>query len=85
MKELIADRRIRIVFKENTAYEPVIANMILKVQAPINILKADTQDIGGRAVGEMILGLPDDVEKQEAIIAELKNARLIVTEVDDNE
>ncbi|WP_026497192.1 methionine ABC transporter ATP-binding protein [Butyrivibrio sp. WCD3002] len=85
MKELIADRRIRIVFKENTAYEPVIANMILKVQAPINILKADTKDIGGRAVGEMILGLPDDVEKQEAIIRELKNARLIVTEVDYNE
>jgi D-methionine transport system ATP-binding protein len=85
MKELIADRRIRIVFKENTAYEPVIANVILKVQAPINILKADTKDIGGRAVGEMILGLPDDVEKQEAIITELKNARLIVTEVDYNE
>ena len=58
--EKLGDRKkIRIVFKENSAYEPVIANLILNFNAPVNILKADTRNVGGKAVGEMILGLPD--------------------------
>ena len=77
--------RIRIVFRENSAYEPVIANLILKLQIPINILKAETQNVGGKAVGEMILGLPDNSKQQEDIILELKNAGLTVTEVHENE
>lgn len=53
-------RKIRIVFSENSAFEPVIANMILQFGTPVNILKADTKNVGGIAKGEMILGLPDD-------------------------
>ena len=85
VKSLNEARRIRIVFKENSAYEPVIANVILKAQTPINILKADTRNIGGKAVGEMILGLPDDGDLQKLIIEELKGAKLSVTEVFENE
>lgn len=85
LEKLEEGRRIRIVFKENSAYEPVIANLILKLQIPINILKAETQNVGGRAVGEMILGLPDNSNQQEDIILELKNAGLTVTEVHENE
>ena len=84
-KTLKEARRIRIVFRENSAFEPVIANLILKFQAPVNILKADTKNVGGKAVGEMILGLPDDVRLQEDIIDELKKAGLSVTEAGDNE
>ena len=54
------DRKLRIVFSENSAFEPVIANMILKFNTPVNILRADTKNVGGYAKGEMILGLPDD-------------------------
>ena len=85
LEKLEEGRRIRIVFRENSAYEPVIANLILKLQIPINILKAETQNVGGRAVGEMILGLPDNSNQQEDIILELKNAGLTVTEVHENE
>ena len=85
LKKLEEGRRIRIVFRENSAYEPVIANLILKLQIPINILKAETQNVGGKAVGEMILGLPDNRNQQEDIILELKNAGLTVTEVHENE
>ena len=85
LEKLEEGRRIRIVFRENSAYEPVIANLILKLQIPINILKAETQNVGGRAVGEMILGLPDNSKQQEDIILELKNAGLTVTEVHENE
>ncbi len=41
-------------------FEPVIANMILQFGKPVNILRADTKNVGGVAKGEMILGLPDD-------------------------
>ena len=41
----VADRiqngtRVRIVYSENSAFEPVIANMILTFREPVNILKA---------------------------------------------
>ena len=58
--------------------------MILKAGVPVNILKADTRNIGGKAVGEMLLGLPEDGAKQEEIISGLKQAGLSVTEVSDN-
>ena len=57
---LAADRKLRIVFSENSAFEPVIANMVLKFGVPVNILRADTKNVGGVAKGEMILGLPPE-------------------------
>lgn len=84
VEELNAERKIRIVFKENSAYEPVISNAILKFGQPINILKADTKNVGGKAIGEMILGLPEDAEIQNEIISYLNEARLVVTEVNGN-
>ena len=60
MERIQGDRKLRIVFSENSAFEPVIGNMILKFGIPVNILKADTKNVGGVAKGEMILGLPDD-------------------------
>ena len=44
---------IRIVFSENSAFEPVIANMILTFGEPVNILKASTKNVGGIAKGEI--------------------------------
>ena len=52
-KDLIqSGRKVRIVFSENSAFQPVIANMILKFREPVNILRADTRNIGGVAKGE---------------------------------
>lgn len=45
---------VRIVFSENSAFEPVIANLILTFHEPVNILKANTKNVGGVAKGEMI-------------------------------
>jgi D-methionine transport system ATP-binding protein len=84
-ENLNAVRKIRIVFQENSAYEPVIANAILKFATPINILKADTRNVSGKALGEMILGLPEGEQIQKDIIAYLKETGLTVTEAGDNE
>ena len=51
---------VRIVFSENSAFEPVIANLILTFNEPVNILKANTKNVGGVAKGEMILQFMSD-------------------------
>ena len=84
-ENLNTGRRIRIVFLENSAYEPVIANVILKFAVPVNILKADTRNVGGKALGEMILGLPEGEELQNDIIEYLQETGLAVAEVSENE
>ena len=57
--------RIRIVFSENSAFEPVIANLVLTFGEPINILKASTKNVGGVAKGEMILEFKKDSTRKE--------------------
>ncbi|MDO4333716.1 MAG: ATP-binding cassette domain-containing protein [Eubacteriales bacterium] len=76
-------RCIRIVFTENSSFEPVIANMVLECKASVNILLADTKDIGGIARGQMILQLPEDEQTAEKMIAYLKERNLTVEELKD--
>jgi len=76
-------RCIRIVFSENSSFEPVIANMVLEHKAHVNILKADTKNIGGIARGEMILGLPEHEDTANRMIEYLKGRGLAVEEVSD--
>jgi D-methionine transport system ATP-binding protein len=76
-------RCIRIVFKQNSSFEPVIANMVLACHAPVNILLADTKDIGGVAHGQMILQLPEDGVSAEKMIQYLKERNLEVEELQD--
>ena len=83
-KEFKSKKMIRIVFSENSAFEPVISNMIMKFKATVNILYADTKNVGGVAKGEMILGLPEEKELQEAMIKHLSDRGLDVEEVTDN-
>lgn len=81
--EMRGKRCIRIVFSSNSSYEPVIANMVLACNTPVNILLADTQDIGGVAHGQMILQLPEDEATAEKMIQYLKNRKLEVEELDN--
>lgn len=78
-------RRIRIVFRENSSFEPVIANMVLDCKAPVNILMADTEDIGGIAHGQMVLQLPDDKQVADRMIRYLRDRKLVVEELGSNE
>ena len=56
-KQLKEEKKLRIVFETNSTFEPVIANMILHIGEPINILQAQTKDVNGIARGEMLLGV----------------------------
>lgn len=81
-EEMKGKRCIRIVFTSNSSFEPVIANMVLTCKAPVNILLADTRDIGGVAHGQMILQMPEDDGAAEKMIQYLKNRKLEVEELD---
>ena len=76
-------RCIRIVFSENSSFEPVIGNMVLECKTPCNILFADTKDIDGVAHGQMILQLPEDKRIAEKMIHFLEERKLIVEELAD--
>lgn len=79
--EMRGKRCIRIVFTENSSFEPVIANMVLECKAPVNILLADTKDINGIAHGQMILQLPEDETLAAKMIHYLQERKLTVEEV----
>ena len=79
--QLKSNRKIRIVFSDNSAFEPAIANMILQFETPVNILRADTKNVGGVAKGEMILGLPEDKHLQVDIEQYLTDCGLEIEEV----
>lgn len=61
-------RLFRLVFGGQESSEPVLANLVLHCQIPVNIMGASTEDIGGRAYGQMLLEFPDN----EELIAQAK-------------
>lgn len=76
-------RCIRIVFNENSSFEPVIGNMVLECKAPANILLADTKDINGIAHGQMVLQLPEDSAVADKMIQYLQDRNLTVEELEN--
>lgn len=55
-----AGEKIRIVFSGESSFKPVIANLVLSCNAPVNILYAQTKDMEGKAYGQIIIQLPED-------------------------
>lgn len=82
-EEMKGKRCIRIVFTSNSSFEPVIGNMVLACKVPVNILLADTRDIGGVAHGQMILQLPEDNAVAEKMIRYLRDRKLEVEELNN--
>lgn len=74
-------RKIRILFDGRSSTEPVIANMILASKVPLNIMYAATKDIGGTAVGQMIVQLPEDETDANRAVNYLKSAKVPFEEV----
>nr|WP_276324488.1 NIL domain-containing protein [Eggerthia catenaformis] len=77
--ELKSNVQYRIVFNEQSSFEPVIANLILKFKKPVNILYANTRDVHGSAMGDMIVDFGEGDPSE--MIAFLKERGLSVKEV----
>ena len=81
IQEMNGKRLVRVTFKEKSSCEPVIANLVLTYRTPVNILYADTKNIGGAAEGEMILQLPEIEETAEKMIEYLRETNMGVEEL----
>ena len=81
IQKMNGKRLVRVTFKDRSSFEPVIANLVLTYRTPVNILYADTKNIGGSAEGEMILQLPEIEETAEKMIEYLRETNMGIEEL----
>ena len=81
-QEIVTDTpAIRIVFDGEQLADPVIADLILHLGVPVNILSADVRMLNGSQYGQMLIALPDDPWIRKDAITYLKDKGLTVEEV----
>ncbi len=73
-------RIFRLSFDGQSSNEPIIANLVLECQAKINILGASTEDVGGKAYGQMLIALPEDEMKIARVKSYLDELGIFVSE-----
>lgn len=71
----------RIIFNGRSSFEPVIANLVKDCDVAVNIMFADTKDIGGKAFGQMVLQLPEDEAVVRRVLEYAKAKDLILEEM----
>ena len=59
-EDIRSSRAVRISFNGGTAYQPLIASVAIDCDVKLNILGADTRNVGGKALGTILVGLPED-------------------------
>lgn len=69
-------RLLRIVFDGKSADDPIISNMVLKCNAPVNIVFANTKNIDGKVFGQMILKLPDNPDTIRMMLSYLDSVNV---------
>ena len=68
VKDLYNDRRIlRIAFEGQSSYLPVVSSLTIQCETMINILGANTENIGGKAYGQMLIEIPKEADKEKRI------------------
>ncbi len=77
-------KALRIVFNGVASAEPIISNMVLECKAAVNIMFADTRDVDGKAMGQMIVQLPEDELTALKMKHYLSTQDVVVEEVDLN-
>lgn len=75
---------IRLVFDGQSAFEPIISNLSLECHAAVNILGANTKNIDGKAIGEMLIQLPEEVDTIKRIFAYFDRVKIHYEEVTDD-
>ncbi len=73
-------RAIRVSFNGGTAYQPLIASVAIDCGVKLNILGADTRNVGGKALGTMLLGLPEDANEAAKALNYIRSQPYITVE-----
>ncbi len=65
--DAIGKPTLRLAFTGEESGAPVISDMTVKCNTMVNILSANTENIGGKAFGQMLIELPEDADEQKRI------------------
>ena len=68
---LLPPNTLRIAFTGDDSGAPVISDMTLQCGVMVNILSANTENIGGSAFGQMLIELPSDEDQRQRVCAYL--------------
>lgn len=63
----VTENTLRLAFTGDESGAPVISDMTVKCNTMVNILSANTENIGGKAFGQMLIELPDDADEKRRI------------------
>ena len=74
------ERVLRLVFDGQSSNEPVISGITINCNVLVNILGANTEDIGGKAYGQMLIELPDEEETLTKVKHYLDNRNIYYEE-----
>ena len=69
----IDENTLRLAFTGEESGAPVISDMTVKCNTMVNILSANTENIGGKAFGQMLIELPASKEERKRITDYLDN------------
>lgn len=83
VEEIRTGKVVRITFTGLTAFEPMLGNIMLECRTPLNILYAATKTVNGKAVGEMVVQLPDSQALSEKFMEFFVRKGLNPQEVED--
>lgn len=63
----LPDGMVRIAFTGEESSDPVVSDLTLACGVRVSIMGANTQDVGGRAFGQMLLQMPEDPEARQKV------------------
>ncbi|MBQ7581433.1 MAG: methionine ABC transporter ATP-binding protein [Lachnospiraceae bacterium] len=68
VSEVKNGKMIRVIFDGQESDEPFISNLSIQCGAAVCIMGANTEDIGGKAYGQILLRLPEDPAAEARIM-----------------
>ncbi len=85
VKAMLNKNCVRVIYDGQSSFEPVIANMILQFKQPVNIIFANSKNIDGKAFGQIVLQLPDDMPTAAKMLQYLRMQGLNAEEITAND
>ena len=76
VEKIINREKIRLIFDNVSSYEPIVSNMILQCNIPINILDAQINYLDGLVKGEMLIQISENEKDKQKIIAYLNEHKI---------
>ena len=76
-----AEPALRIVFDGESAEKPIISRMVKECGVDVNILSADIHQLSHKVYGQMLIGLPQELEERKKLTTYLGKLGLTVEEV----